>query len=86
MGRYSQMIWLIMADKMPTTKQIQHHYSHLNITEEVKTIRRAYRKEAKKYRIPKEREFYAAEYFLQNKTLEGFFRRPLLMDSPAPGE
>ena len=43
MGRLSQLFWFMNADKMPTKQEQQHHYSHLDVTDEVKAIRKEHK-------------------------------------------
>jgi len=47
MGKGSQIFWFLNAEKIPTSMEQIHHYSHLSITNELKKIRRIYRRELK---------------------------------------
>jgi len=43
MGRGSQIFWFLNEDKMPTELEQRHYYSHVEITDELKKLRRKYR-------------------------------------------
>jgi len=40
MGRLSQLFWFLNEEKMPTPDYIKNHYTHLDITPEIKKLRR----------------------------------------------
>lgn len=44
MGRLSQLFWYLNAETHPTLLEKKHHYSHLEITEHLKKLRREYRR------------------------------------------
>ena len=48
MGRLSQIFWFMNEEKMPTYMEIVHQYTHLGITDELKSARRKYRNTQKK--------------------------------------
>lgn len=45
MGTLSQLFWYLNREEHPTALEQKHHYSHLDITEHVKKLRREYRRE-----------------------------------------
>ena len=47
MGRGSQLFWFLNSEKMPTKHEIEHYYTGLSITDELKKFRRQWRKEHK---------------------------------------
>ena len=51
MGRGSDLYWFLNEKKIPTEKQIQHYYTHLSITPEIKKVRREHLKLIKAEKI-----------------------------------
>lgn len=84
MSRYSQLIWIMVDEKMPTQQEIHHHWTALDVTEDVKKIRATFRRSVRSKNIPEAKLWRAAEYFLTNGTLDGFMSdNVLLFGTPA---
>jgi len=58
MGKLTQMISYLNAEKHPTAKDIQHYYTHFSVNEDDKKIRRQYRS---KLNLPIENDIMKSE-------------------------
>lgn len=62
----------MLSDTLPTKQQIEHRYTNLALTPLIKKIRSEYRKAVKGMEVPKDEEYYTAEYFLHHGTMRGY--------------
>jgi hypothetical protein len=48
MGRASQILWFLNAEKMPSEEELTNYYTHLHVTDELKKLRSEHRRRLKK--------------------------------------
>jgi hypothetical protein len=43
MGRISQIFWFLQAEKAPSPQELRHHYSHLDVDDDLRKLGRELR-------------------------------------------